>query len=122
MKKENIMFLFAIATVVLIRGVILVLTILNLENHLFFRGHIVHHFWLGFILLGISFLLPKKHSKSRIVIGGIGFGILADELIFMILGGGGYANYWSPLSFIGMIACLLVIYLTRKGITTKFID
>ena len=109
-------FLAALSAVMFFRGIIFLSGFFVTETHLWYRGYIIHHFWLGFIFMLVSLALSAKHLRAKNILLGIGYGILADELIFMLTGGGGYSNYWSLTSIFGMILCITVIFFVRKSI------
>lgn len=76
----------------------------------------LHHFWIGLAAVVLAMLISKKYNGARIIIAGIGCGLLADELAFMIMGAGSFPQYWSLYSVIGAVLALIVVYHLRKEI------
>ena len=116
MEKSNLFFLFALITVLFFRIAITILNYLGKEAHIFYRGYIVHHFWFGFIFLLIGWPIFARYKTLGIVLYGIGFGPIVDELIFMLIGGGGFSYYLAPASWIGAFAMTFVLFLFKTKI------
>lgn len=116
--SENEYFLATIITLLMIRTFIFLSRYFMPERHLVVYGYMIHHFWFGYPLV-IAALFIKKDRLWNIV-AGIGTGAIADEFVFMMLGGGGYASYWQLPSVVGAIACLVLIFAFRKKITLAF--
>ena len=112
-------FIAAFLTVLLLRSLIYFSRYFIPETHLIYGGYIIHHFWFGFVFILISLFISSKYLQTKNVLLGLGFGPIIDELVFMIFGGGGYSNYWSLLSIIGMLGCLVLVFLVRKKIGYK---
>ncbi len=49
----------------------------------------------------------------------IGLGLAADELTYIILGGGTVSDYWSVYSLAGVIMISAIIFATRDWLTRK---
>ncbi|MBI4146402.1 hypothetical protein HY489_03635 [Candidatus Woesearchaeota archaeon] len=102
--KPTLFFIICALTILLIRiGVFLIP-----EKDLAIAGIIVHHFWIGIVLILLSAFL------RNILIFPIGLGLATDQLIFIIMGAGKDAQYWSTPSIIGAIFGLIMIFLFRK--------
>jgi hypothetical protein len=106
MKRENLFYLVFVLAIVVIR--LLVFLIPEVD---FKIGEIViHHFWIGAILIVLGFLF----LKTRIYLFGIGFGLAIDQVVFLVLGGGGDSEYWAFPSLVGVVVLAVVVYLFRK--------
>ena len=121
MRPENIFFLSALITFLAIRAEILLTNYFFGERHFYFRGQIIHHFWFGFIILAIGMLISNSYPTLKTIFYGIGFGPIIDELVFMLIGGGGFANYLSIPSWIGAAASTLLLFLFRAKILDIFL-
>ena len=115
--SNELFFISAFLTVIVIRSAIYLSRYFMPETHLIYKGYIIHHFWFGFIFILISLLLSSKYLRMKSILLGVGFGPLIDELVFMIYGGGGYSNYWSLPSVLGMMLCLIVVFVFRRRIS-----
>ena len=116
MLGPNELFLIILTTVLTIRlGVKLIP-----DKDLKLFGIIIHHFWIGVLLVLIGWLLPNIAYIS-VSIFGIGLGLIADHLIYMILGAGGDEEYWAKGSLIGAVFTLLVIFIFRTQIYSFFV-
>ena len=108
MPGPDLLFLIALATVVGIRlGVKLIP-----DKDVILFGVIIHHFWIGVLMVLIGWLLPEIAYVS-ILLFGIGLGLIADHLIYMFLGAGGDPEYWAKGSTIGAAFTLLVLFIFR---------
>ena len=115
--SNELFFIAAFLTVIVIRSAIYLSRYFMPETHLIYKGYIIHHFWFGFIFILISLLVSSKYLKMKSILLGAGFGPIIDELVFMIYGGGGYSNYWSLPSVLGMMLCLIVVFVFRRRIS-----
>ena len=102
-----------ILTIIITRMSIMIMPEIDLK----FLDIVIHHFWIGIILIIISFLIPKQKSHFKILLYGIGAGLIIDQLIFMILGTGKDEEYWALPSFLGAIIIALIIYPIRRKLT-----
>src|SRR3989344_6576411 len=109
-------FIAAFLTVLFIRSLIYFSRYFVPETHLTYGGYIIHHFWFGFVLILISLFISSKYLRAKNILLGIGSGPIIDELVFMVIGGGGYSNYWSLSSIIGMLVCHVIVFFYRKKI------
>ena len=116
MKKENIFFISTLITFIAIRTWIILIDYFIGEKHLYFNEWIVHHFWFGFLILIIVMLISSRYKTSKLIILGVGFGLIADELVFMILGGGGFTNYLSFPSWSGAFAMIFILFFFRTRV------
>jgi len=110
MKKENLFYLIFIITIIIIRlGVFLIpnvdITVSNV---------IIHHFWIGLVILIIGLFLKNNFKIYSIAIG---FGLLADQLVFIILESTGDNEYWALPSVLGTIILAVVFYFIKGKIT-----
>jgi hypothetical protein len=80
---------------------------------------VIHHFWIGVLLVGINFLFLKKQPKAKLFLSSIGFALISDELVYMILGDGPVSNYWSFYSVSGMIVCVVIAFMMRKKLMKR---
>ena len=108
-KKSNLFYILCILTIAIIRLFVLIFP----ERHIIIDGIIIHHFWFGVAALLISFLISARY---KILIFSVGFGLIIDQLIFMLLGGGLNKEYWALPSAIGMILLLIMTYFIRNKI------
>lgn len=115
MKRGNIFYFIFILTILAIRlGVFLFP-----QKKLIIGGTIIHHFWIGAVLILFVLLLPKKYTGLRIIMFSAGLGLVADELIYIILGGRTVSEYWSIYSVVGAIMMTAIIFATRKRLARK---
>jgi hypothetical protein len=80
---------------------------------------IIHHFWIGMLLVLLSWLLSPKYTILRAVLFPIGLGLVADELVYILLGGRTVSEYWSNYSVWGAIMMAILIFLIRKKLILK---
>lgn len=116
MKKENILFLTALITIILVR-----LKIYLFPVHLYIGNSILYHFWIGVFLIIISLIIPNKFNKTKLYTLGIGLGLFIDELIFMLTGAGSFTQYWSLSSTLGAFILIIILFLSRKNIVKNTI-
>ncbi len=116
MRAENLFFLAALITLFLIRTWIYLSRYFMPEKHLMIGKYIFHHFWFGFIFLVAGWLISSNLETLKIILFGAGFGIIADELVFMLFGGGGFVYYWALPSVVGAVISLIVLYVLRLRI------
>jgi len=64
-------------------------------------------------------LLPKKYNRLGTGLFFIGLGAAADELFFMIFGGGTVRDYWSIHSVLGAIVMAVIIFVIRERLIRK---
>ena len=112
MKKEDLFYVLFFSTIILIRlGVFLFP-----EREIRLASLIIHHFWIGIILIIIPLLLNllfnNKYEKLRLFTFAIGLGLIIDQFVFMILGAGTDVQYWAMPSLFGMIflSCFILIF------------
>jgi len=113
MKRENLFYLILIATILITRISIIIVPEVNIK----FLDIVIHHFWFGVILMIIGLIIPKQKVYPKILLYGIGAGLIIDQLIFMILGAGKDKEYWALPSLLGTIIIALVIYPIRTKVT-----
>ena len=113
MKRENLFYLVLIATILIARISIIIVPEVDIK----FLDIVIHHFWFGVILMIIGLIIPKQKVYPKILLYGIGAGLIIDQLIFMILGAGKDKEYWALPSLLGTIIIALVIYPIRTKVT-----
>ena len=113
MKRENLFYLILIVTILITRISIIIVPEVDMK----FLDIVIHHFWFGVVLMIVGLIIPKQKVYPKILLYGIGAGLIIDQLIFMILGAGKDKEYWALPSFLGMIIIALVIYPIRTKIT-----
>jgi|TARA_Y100000310_G_C20000184_1_gene498125 peptidoglycan/LPS O-acetylase OafA/YrhL len=113
MKRENLFYLILIVTILIIRISIIIVPEVDIK----FLDIVIHHFWFGVILMIIGVIVPKQKVYPKILLYGIGAGLIVDQLIFMILGAGKDKEYWALPSLLGTIIIVLVIYPIRTKVT-----
>lgn len=106
-------YLILIATILITRISIIIVPEVNIK----FLDIVIHHFWFGVILMIIGLIIPKQKVYPKILLYGIGAGLIIDQLIFMILGAGKDKEYWALPSLLGTIIIALVIYPIRTKVT-----
>ena len=111
MKKENLLYLTIILSILAVR-----LVAFLYPKHLIIFGLLIHHFWTGVLLMTISLLLLRKQKNFNFIIFGIGFGLVLDELGFMILGAGSFPEYWALPSVISAVFFLIISYIFKDRI------
>ena len=109
MKNENLFFLVIVFTVIVIRVSVFIIPEIDVR----FLGIVVHHFWFGIFPITAGFLLSKKCEYCKLFLYGIGAGLMIDEMLFMILGGGSDEEYWTIFSSIGTIVIIVLILPVR---------
>jgi len=110
MKKEDLFYAIFALTVFLIRLSIFIFP----EHHIIIAGFLIHHFFIGIIFSAASCFAKNKNAK--LFLFSIGIALMADELVFMALGGGLDKEYWSTYSFVGMLITSAIVFLLRKKI------
>jgi hypothetical protein len=96
-------------------------------QHLYPGGYLVHHLFLGvLIVLPATFLLafgpPQRPVRIlSLVLVGIGSGMILDEFVYLVATKGTDQDYVSRVSLLGAIVCislaaalLLVVYLLHR--------
>ncbi len=106
-------YLILIVTILIIRISIIIVPEVDIK----FLDIVIHHFWFGVILMIIGVIVPKQKVYPKILLYGIGAGLIVDQLIFMILGAGKDKEYWALPSLLGTIIIVLVIYPIRTKVT-----
>ncbi len=114
MKKEDYFYLVVVLTVVFERFLVFIY-----PSHLIIGGLLIHHFWVGLLLGFFGFLISSKYFILRFLLLVIGLGLMIDEFVFMILGGGSFPEYWSSFSVISVIVLLTILFYFRKEVFQK---
>jgi hypothetical protein len=110
MKNGDIFFLSVFITIIVAR----LSVVLFPESDIYIFGLNFHHFWTGLIIILLSLFLIKTKSSLGIVIFGIGAGLVSDQLVFMLLGGGGDKEYWSFIPTSSVVIIICIIFCIRK--------
>lgn len=113
MKRENLFYFVMILTILIARITIIIVPEVDIK----FLDIVIHHFWFGVLLMIIGLIIPKLKTYPKILIYGIGAGLIADQLVFMILGAGKDKEYWTLISLLGMIIIAIMIYPIRTKLT-----
>jgi hypothetical protein len=108
MERASMFYLIFILTIIAIRAGVYFFP----ENKLKISGTIIHHFWIGILLIGIAILLAS--FGYRWVLLSAGLALAADELVYMLLGAGSVLNYWSIYSVAGAILNSTVVFILRN--------
>lgn len=116
MKKENKFYLIFISTITALRLWVFFFPL----RKLMFNGAVIHHFWVGIILLLMVFAIKKRYNIAAGILFPISCGIIADELIYILFGGATVAEYWSGYSVLGFIIMAAIVFIFRGAITEKF--
>lgn len=112
MKGENFFYIAFFLTVLFMR--LAVLLVPNIDLMLF--GVVIHHFWMGVMLIALGLIIPKRTGSLRMLTTAVGFGLMIDELLFTILGSGGDMEYWALPSLISTIVIAVIVFFFRKKI------
>lgn len=108
MNKSNLLYLIIVLTILIMR--ISVLLVPEVDVMIF--DVIIHNFWFGIILMLIGIFIPN--SNVKVLMYGIGAGLVIDQAVFMMLGAGKDKEYWQLPSLIGPAIIMIVIYPIRK--------
>ncbi len=117
MKRGNVFYLIFILTILAMRLAVFLFP----QRKLIIGGVIVHHFWIGAILILLVLLLTKRYNKLRTTFFAIGLGLVTDELIYIAIGDGAVSEYWSTHSVSGAIMTATIIFAIRGWLTRKVI-
>jgi VanZ family protein len=118
MKKENIFYLLFLATILAIRTWVFFFP----QRKLIIDGTTIHHFWTGLLLALVAILLSRSCTsctKLSLILFSVGSGLVADESIYIALGGRTVSEYWAISSVIGAIVMAVVVFLARKKLVAK---
>ncbi len=107
--SENFLFLFIYCLTIM---VIRVGVYLFPDRNLIINKKEIHHFWIGILAIIVSFFTPYFATTLY----GIGLALFADELFFMVFGGGNDKNYWSIKSLLGVLIISLLVILFSSTI------
>jgi len=90
------------------------------EVDIIFFGIVIHHFWFGLILSLMIFLLPTRLRVIKIILLALGLGLMIDQIIFLLLGGGKDREYWAFPSLFGAVIVTIAIYFYREKLLKVF--
>ena len=113
MDKGNAFFLVFILAVLAVR----LFVFLFPDQNIRIFGAVIHHFWIGLILVLIALLI--KSFESGWILLSVGLAMVADELVYMILGTGPVSNYWKIYSISGAILNSIIVFMLRNRIISK---
>ncbi len=114
MDKANVFFIVFLAAIIAIRLYVFLFP----EQKLRIFGMIIHHFWIGVILIMIALLFADFSYKWILL--ALGLGLVADELVYMLLGAGPVINYWNIYSVGGAILSSAIVFILKNRIIGKF--
>jgi len=118
MKKGDLFYIFSFITFLFVR----IYLFLFQNKHIYIRGILIHHFYIGLILFLTGIFLFKFYQTFSLVIFGVGAGLIVDELVFILLGGGLTPQYLSPISFNGAIVCMILLFIFRKKVVSILME
>lgn len=106
MSQPDLFFVTVLLTVLLIRVWIIFVKIGSPK----LKYLKLHHYMYGFVILAISFIF------SNIIIYGIGFAFVLDEIPVVLKHGNTFAwdEYDSKFSRVGVIVCLILTFIFRN--------
>jgi len=104
---EDGLLLISVSTLTIVGIRLGVWLIPEVDIKLFRR--VIHHFWFGIFFIFLSFPLSAVNHTLGVVALGVGLGLAADELVFMLHGGGRDKQYWTVPYVVGSAALLLSI-------------
>ncbi len=113
MDKGNTFFLVFILTILAIRFFVFFFP----DQKVRILGVLIHHFWIGLILILIALML--KNFGFNWILLSIGLAMVADELVYVILGTGPVSNYWNIYSVSGAILNSVIVFILRSKIIGK---
>ena len=116
MISPNIFFSIIVATVLTIR--LSVYLVPNKDVIVF--GKVVHHMWFGVLLVLMACLAPIKVPFVTAITSAVGLGLIADHIVYMLLGAGGDDKYWSHSSLLGVLVVLVLLFLLRTQLFAFF--
>lgn len=111
LQKSTLFFILFIVTILITRLSVFLVPEVNIT----FVGIVIHHFWFGVVLLLCVLFIPEKHS-ARIFLYGVGSGFFVDQLVFILLGAGTDAEYWSLPSVMGTVVLAGMIFFIRRKV------
>ncbi|MBY0473422.1 hypothetical protein K2Q00_04070 [Patescibacteria group bacterium] len=79
---------------------------------------VIHHFWFGIFFMVLSFPLSAINHTLGVVALGVGLGLAADELVFMLRGGGRDKQYWTAPSILGALILLVSIFYFQTSLVS----
>jgi peptidoglycan/LPS O-acetylase OafA/YrhL len=115
--RANLFFLLILLTVIITR--LSIALVPEVDLRLF--GLIIHHFWFGALFFLIGFFCPKKLKWLKVGSVGIGLGLMLDQLVFLLLGGGKDQEYWNRASVLGTTVLTLGLYPFRKKLLSLLV-
>lgn len=114
MNNEDYFYLLVVFAVLFERFLVFIY-----PSHLIIGGLLIHHFWVGLLSGVIGLLVSSKYSILKFLLLGVGLGLLFDELVFLLFGGGSFSEYWSNYSVIGVIFLLVILFCFRRKVFQK---
>lgn len=117
MKKENTFYLIFISTIFILRTWVFFFPF----RKIWIDGILIHHFYIGLLLLIITILLQKRYKALKEILLPIAYGFIVDELVYILTGGVTVTQYWASVSVYGMIIVSFLVFVRRKNIVNLFI-
>ncbi|MDB4984751.1 MAG: hypothetical protein JWM20_930 [Patescibacteria group bacterium] len=107
MTSPNLFFLAFIATVLLTRVALYFKPIPSPT----IKGFRLHHYMYGLVIAPIGILVSSP------IILGIGLGLFLDEVPYLLIGGKNHKDNYSTRSLLGVLALIVIVYVTRNFLT-----
>jgi len=116
MKRKNKFYLLFLSTIIALRLWVFFFPL----RKIMIDGTVIHHFWIGIVLLLITFIIQRKHSSIAEVSFPVSCGIIGDELVYILFGGATVTDYWSAYSVYGCIMVSVIVFIFRQAIAEHF--
>lgn len=112
MRRDNLFYLLFVLTIAAVRLDVFLFPL----RKIIINGTILHHFWIGLAIVGASMAMPRKYSWLKRALLAAGFGLVADELVYILLGNGTVPDYWSVYSVAGTSVLAAATFVFREKI------
>ena len=107
-ERKGILFIIFISTLASFLAARSFVWITHQTIHLIIDGYVIHHSFIGILLVviaGFLSLVFKGDEAQLAVIYGLGLGLIIDEFGFLV----SWGNYWNRLSYDLLIIVSLII-------------